>query len=58
VQVWGRGTNRVIEMCREHGVAPPIFEERSGFLIVTFKAQMVQGGAGASSAFLTTSCFD
>ena len=45
VEVWGRGTNRVITTCKEHGVAPPIFEERSGFLIVTFKAQMVQGGA-------------
>jgi ATP-dependent DNA helicase RecG len=41
VEVWGRGTNRVIEMCKKHGAAPPIFEERQGFLIVTFKAQMV-----------------
>jgi ATP-dependent DNA helicase RecG len=44
VEVWGRGTNRVIEMCKKHGVPPPLFEERQGFLIVTFKAQMVQGG--------------
>ena len=41
VEVWGRGTNRVIAMCKAQGVARPIFEERSGFLIVTFKAQMV-----------------
>ena len=45
VEVWGRGTNRVIAMCRKHGAAPPIFEERQGFLIVTFKAQMVAEGA-------------
>lgn len=38
---WGRGTNRVIEMCRKHGSDPPVFEERQGFLIVTFRAQMV-----------------
>lgn len=45
VEVWGRGTNRVIAMCRKHGTAPPIFEERQGFLIVTFNAQMVAEGA-------------
>jgi hypothetical protein len=32
-------------MCRKHGTPPPRFEERQGFLIVTFKAQMVAGGA-------------
>jgi len=46
VEVWGRGTNRVIAICRKHGARPPVFEERSGFLIVTFKAQMVAGDAG------------
>ena len=44
VEVWGRGTNRVIAMCKKHGAPPPLFEERQGFLIVTFKAQMVVGG--------------
>ncbi len=42
VEVWGRGTNRVIAMCKKHGCAPPTFEDRQGFLIVTFKAQSVQ----------------
>jgi ATP-dependent DNA helicase RecG len=46
VEVWGRGTNRVIAICRKHGARSPVFEERSGFLIVTFKAQMVAGDAG------------
>ncbi|MBN1567414.1 MAG: putative DNA binding domain-containing protein [Acidobacteria bacterium] len=41
VEVWGRGTNRVIAMCKKHGTAVPSFEERQGFLIVTFKAQLV-----------------
>jgi ATP-dependent DNA helicase RecG len=45
VEVWGRGTNRVIEMCQKHGAAPPVFEEKQGFLVVTFRAQMVVGGA-------------
>jgi ATP-dependent DNA helicase RecG len=49
VEVWGRGTNRVIAMCKKHGAAPPAFEERSGFLIVTFKAQMVAEVAEAES---------
>ena len=44
IKKWDRGTNRVIEMCKKHGAAPPTFEEMQGFLIVTFKAQMVQGG--------------
>lgn len=41
VEAWGRGTNRVIELCRKHGAAPPVFEERQGFVIVTFKAAIV-----------------
>jgi ATP-dependent DNA helicase RecG len=41
VEVWGRGTNRVIEMCEKHGTALPVFEERQGFIVVTFKAQLV-----------------
>lgn len=49
VEVWGRGTNRVIAMCEKHGSAPPVFEERQGFLIVTFKVQMVAAGTTESS---------
>ena len=49
VEVWGRGTNRVIAMCKKHGAAPPLFEERQGFLIVTFRAQLVAGGAAGTS---------
>jgi len=41
VEVWERGTNRVITMCRKHGAAPPIFKERQGFLVVTFKTRLV-----------------
>jgi predicted HTH transcriptional regulator len=25
VEVWGRGTNRVIAACEKHGAAPPVF---------------------------------
>ncbi len=38
VEVWGRGTNRVIEACRTYGVAPPEFSEQAGVVTVTFKA--------------------
>jgi len=41
IEKWGRGTNRVIAMCKKHGAPPPRFEERQGFMIVTFRAQMV-----------------
>jgi ATP-dependent DNA helicase RecG len=43
VEIWGRGTNRVIAACRAHGIPAPAFEERQGFLIVTFRAEMVPG---------------
>ena len=49
VEVWGRGTNRVIAECAKHGAAPPVFEERQGFLVVTFRAQVVAGGAAGTS---------
>jgi ATP-dependent DNA helicase RecG len=45
VEVWGRGTNRVIALCKGHGAAPPKFSEQSGFLTVSFKAQMVAGSS-------------
>ena len=44
VEVWGQGTNRVIAAYKRHEAAPPKFEELQGFLIVTFKAQMIAGG--------------
>jgi ATP-dependent DNA helicase RecG len=50
VEVWGRGTNRVLAMCREYGAPPPVFEERQGFLIVTFKAALVDNGIPGQSA--------
>jgi ATP-dependent DNA helicase RecG len=38
VEIWGRGTNRVIEQCERYGIDPPTFEEQAGGLIVTFRA--------------------
>ena len=40
VEIWGRGTNRVVDECKNYGIVPPVFEERQGFLIVTFRAQV------------------
>lgn len=40
IEVWGRGTNRVIEACRAHGVAETTFTEASGAVTVTFKAEV------------------
>ena len=41
IEKWGRGTNRVIAMCREAGIAPPKFEEITGAAVVTFKVNVL-----------------
>lgn len=46
VEIWGRGTNRVIEECRRYGIPPPKFEERGGTVIVTFRAPIGPGAKG------------
>ena len=46
VEVWGRGTNRVIDECLRHGIEAPTFEERSRAVIVTFRAELVPGQTG------------
>lgn len=43
VEVWGRGTNRVIEECKRWGVEPPSFEVVTGSLWVTFPAAIGPG---------------
>lgn len=48
VEIWGRGTNRVIEECKRYGIAPPTFDDWGGSLVVTFRAQIIPG-AGAES---------
>lgn len=45
VEKWGRGTNRVAEMCTAAGIAPPEFEEITGAAVVTFRVSV----AGAES---------
>ena len=40
VEIWGRGTNRVIEACTRHGIEAPTFEERDGAVYVTFHVQI------------------
>ena len=41
IELWGRGTKRVIEACRAYGIAEPSFTEASGAVTVTFKAEVV-----------------
>src|SRR3990167_1605917 len=48
VEIWGRGTNRVFAECKRYGIKPPTFEERQGYLIVTFWAQIGPEAKGAS----------
>ena len=37
VEIWGRGTNRVIDACKAYGVAPPEYSELGEGVVVTFK---------------------
>jgi len=38
---WGRGTNRVIDMCRTAGIVPPEFDEIAGAAVLRFKANVL-----------------
>lgn len=50
IEVWGRGTNRVIDACRADGLADPIFSTEGGFVTVTFPAQVVADVTRVASA--------
>jgi ATP-dependent DNA helicase RecG len=52
IEKWGRGTNRVIDMCRQAKIAPPKFEEITGAAVVTFKVNVL--GAQRSAEQVTT----
>lgn len=43
IEKWGRGTNRVVEMCRAAGVKPPEFAEIAGAAVVTFRVRVAAG---------------
>ena len=50
IEKWGRGTNRVVDMCKEAGIAPPEFEEISGAAVVTFRVHVGEtAGSGVES---------
>ncbi|MBH0176401.1 MAG: transcriptional regulator [Nitrospira sp.] len=40
IEKWGRGTDRVVDMCREGGIPAPIFEEITGAAVVTFRVNV------------------
>ena len=48
VEIWGRGTNRVVAACKAHGIPAPAFEETQGFLVVTFRAEMITAYAAGT----------
>jgi ATP-dependent DNA helicase RecG len=41
IEAWGRGTNRVVEACRAHGIPDPRFVAEAGAVTVTFDAEVV-----------------
>jgi ATP-dependent DNA helicase RecG len=49
IEKWGRGTNRVAEMCQAAGIASPEYAEISGAAVVTFSVQVGRGGAGSEA---------
>lgn len=50
IEKWGRGTNRVIAMCRAAGLQPPTFEEITGAAVVTFKVNVLGPGRDTVTA--------
>ena len=46
VEKWGRGTNRVAELCKAAGIAPPEFEEITGAAVVTFRVPVAGAKLG------------
>lgn len=40
IERWGRGTNRVVEMCRAAEIPPPIFEQIGLGAVVTFRVNV------------------
>ena len=51
IERWGRGTNRVIAMCSDAGMSPPVFEEITGAAVVTFRVDVA--GAAQRTAQVT-----
>ena len=41
IEKWGRGTNRVIEMCKAAGIVSPEFEEIAGAAVVRFRVNVL-----------------
>ena len=50
IEKWGRGTNRVAEMCRSAGIAAPAFAEIAGAAVATFRVSVAQAGVGVPGA--------
>ncbi len=50
VEIWGRGTNRVISECERYGLEPPTFEEIAGAVVVTIRAFIGARGDRAREA--------
>ncbi|MBK6939661.1 MAG: putative DNA binding domain-containing protein [Planctomycetes bacterium] len=57
VEIWGRGTNRVIDACRAARSPLPKFAEQQGFVIVTFPFSRTQRG-GVQATGSTTVATD
>jgi len=45
IETWGTGTIKMIELCQEHGVPRPVFDEYSGGFSVTLKFEQSIGPA-------------
>lgn len=39
---WGTGTNRIIELCSNHGLPEPVFEVTSGSLVITLREEITE----------------
>lgn len=41
IESWGRGTQRIIDLCVAEGLPAPVYEYKMGFLYLTFKNERI-----------------
>lgn len=54
IETWGTGTTRMIDLCKRDAIPDPIFSERTGGFIVTFKLASPIGGKVIQQLVLTS----
>ncbi len=48
IESWGRGIQKILRECREHGIEPPVYDSEQAGLMVTFRADPAHVAAVAA----------